>query len=181
VTVSDLSPDALARLEMKLLADLEVVRKVRALLEEHRGALGIQNPPTAQMPSAPGGTTASAPSASVMPVQASPTAPHKSTEETFTECLMALPEGGFTIKNFRQALRKMSDMTPRDTLVKTFFNKMIRKGCLVVLESRVGRSGSLYRCTIPRPKPPEDSPGANVPPPAPGTSAGESADTPPAV
>jgi hypothetical protein len=36
MTVSDLSPDALARLEAKLVADLEMVRKVRALLEEHR-------------------------------------------------------------------------------------------------------------------------------------------------
>ncbi len=35
MTVSDWSPDVLARLEAKRLADLERVRKVRALLEEH--------------------------------------------------------------------------------------------------------------------------------------------------
>ena len=41
MTISDLSPDTLARLEAKLLADLEVVRKVMALLVEHREALGL--------------------------------------------------------------------------------------------------------------------------------------------
>ena len=39
MTLSDLSPDALARLEAKLLADVEVVRRMRVLMEEHQGLL----------------------------------------------------------------------------------------------------------------------------------------------
>jgi hypothetical protein len=36
MTAADLTPDALAKLEAKLMADLDMVRKVRALLEEHQ-------------------------------------------------------------------------------------------------------------------------------------------------
>ena len=39
MTLSDLSPDALARLEAKLLADVEVVHRMRVLMEEHQGLL----------------------------------------------------------------------------------------------------------------------------------------------
>ncbi len=36
MTAADLNPDALARLEAKLMADLDLVQKVRALLKEHQ-------------------------------------------------------------------------------------------------------------------------------------------------
>jgi len=181
MTVSDLSPDALARLEMKLMADLEIVRKVRALLEEHRAALGLETSPAAARPSA-GGAAAGLPSPAAMPSQpAVPVEPRKSAEEVFTEGLLALPENGFTIKAFKQILRKMADMTPKDSSVKTFLNRMIRKGQVVVLESRVGRSGSLYRCTLPRPKPAEDRPDDPVPPAAPAPPPDESANPSPAA
>ena len=49
MTAADLNPDALAKLEAKLMADLDMVRKVRALLTEHQ--LG-----TAVMPTVPQST-----------------------------------------------------------------------------------------------------------------------------
>ncbi|MBL9132381.1 MAG: hypothetical protein JNG86_14345, partial [Verrucomicrobiaceae bacterium] len=45
MTVSDISPEALARLEAKLLADLEVVRKMRVLVEEHRQPMSASAAP----------------------------------------------------------------------------------------------------------------------------------------
>ena len=181
MTVSDLSPDALARLEMKLMADLEIVRKVRALLEEHRAVLGLETSPAVPRPSG-AGAEVSLPSPAAMPSQpAVPTEPRKSAEEIFTEGLVALPEGGFTIKAFKQILRKMADLTPKDSSVKTFLNRMIRKGQVVVLESRKGRGGSLYRCTLPRPKPADDLPAEKVPPADPAPPPVESANQPPAA
>ena len=175
MTVSDLSPDAMARLEMKLMADLEIVRKVRALLEEHRAVLGLDSSPAVPRPSA-GGAAVSLPPLAAMPSQpAVPAEPRKSTEEIFTEGLLALPENGFTIKAFKQILRKMADFTPKDSSVKTFLNRMIRKQQVVVLESRKGRGGSLYRCTLPRPKPADDRPEDPVPSAAPAPPPAESA------
>ena len=181
MTVSDLSPDALARLEMKLMADLEIVRKVRALLEEHRAVLGLEASPAVPR-SSTGGATASLPSPAAMPNQpAVPVEPRKSAEEIFTEGLLALPESGFTIKAFKQILQKVADVTLKDSSVKTFLNRMIRKQHVVVLESRVGRGGSLYRCTLPRPEPADDLPDDPVPPADPAHPPAESANQPPAT
>ena len=154
MTVSDLSPDALARLEAKLVADLEMVRKVRALLEEHRAALGgvVASPVVSPVPTVVGSEVS--PSEPAKP--AALVTPHKSFDEACTDSLLALPERGFAIKDFKLMLRKRENLTPQDSSVKTFINRMIRKGQVVVVESRPGRNGSLYRCTLPRPKPVED-------------------------
>jgi hypothetical protein len=77
MTAADLTPDALAKLEAKLVADLEMVRKVWALLEEHQ--LG-------------GGGMAAAPSVATAKVVApvpvfTPKAPERPREEVLKECL----------------------------------------------------------------------------------------------
>ena len=140
MTISDLSPDALARLEAKLVADLEMVRKVRALLEEHRGMLG-----TPLTPAAPPAMAAAAPVASTAPVP-----PRRTLDEVLMESLLSLPEAGFTVGDLKRRLRK-SGCDPRDSSVKTFLNRMIRQGKVQVLEARTGRGGSTYVCTLPRP------------------------------
>jgi hypothetical protein len=153
MTVSDLSPGALARLEAKLVADLEMVRKVRALLEEHR-------PMLAPTPAAVNVSAAAMP-ASGAPVQAlAPAEKRKSHDEILLECLVQMPEGGFAPQDFKRA-------------VKTFLNRMIRQGKVVIAEARTGRNGSLYRCTLPRPAPAE-------PPPASADSPAVPAESPPA-
>jgi hypothetical protein len=76
MTAADLTPDALAKLEAKLVADLEMVRKVRALLEEHQLGGG--------MAAAPSGATAKV----VAPVPVfTPKAPERPREEVLKECL----------------------------------------------------------------------------------------------
>lgn len=144
MTISDLSPDALARLEAKLVADLEMVRKVRALLEEHRGMLG-----TPAAPVTPPAMGAAAPAAATAPV-----APRKTFDEILMESLLSLPETGFTIGDLKRKLHK-AGCDPRDSSVKTFLNRMIRQGKVQVLEARTGRGGSTYICSLPRPEPTE--------------------------
>lgn len=148
MTVSDLSPDALARLEAKLVADLEMVRKVRALLEEH-GTL---------LTTAPAPVSVSA-AASAPPIQTPiPAEPRKPYEEILMECLLQMPEGGFAPQDFKRAVYKVTRNFPETSTVKTFINRMIRQGKVVIAEARTGRNGSLYRCTLPRPAPPETPP-----------------------
>ncbi|WP_395719531.1 hypothetical protein [Prosthecobacter sp.] len=144
MTVSDLSPDALARLEAKLVADLEMVRKVRALLEEHRPLLTAR--PVAV------NVSAAAMSASGAPIQAlAPAEKRKSRDEILLECLVQMPEGGFAPQDFKRAVYKVTRNFPETSTVKTFLNRMIRKGKVVIAEARTGRNGSLYRCTLPHP------------------------------
>jgi hypothetical protein len=166
MTVSDLSPGALARLEAKLVADLEMVRKVRALLEEHR-------PMLAPTPAAVNVSAAAMP-ASGAPVQAlAPAEKRKSHDEILLECLVQMPEGGFAPQDFKRAVYKVTRNFPDAGTVKTFLNRMIRQGKVVIAEARTGRNGSLYRCTLPRPAPAE-------PPPASADSPAVPAESPPA-
>ncbi len=144
MTVADLSPDALARLEAKLVADLEMVRKVRALLMEH---LPLMN-------SAPaGGSAAAAPapapaSSNTVSQPSEPAKKQKSEEETLLDCLLAMPQQGFAPKDFVQAVYKATNYYPDTSTVKTFINRMIRQGKVTVAQARTGRNGSLYRCTV---------------------------------
>ncbi len=141
MTVSDLTPDALARLEAKLEADLEMVRRVRALLEEHRGALGQ-------------GAGAAPPV--VAPAQVPPAlviggvSPRKSTNERLAAALLEMPPEGFRTDDLRRRARKQG-VNPDDALLKTFLNQMLRQGKVRVLQVRKGRGGSTYISTIPKP------------------------------
>jgi len=151
MTVSDLSPDALARLEAKLVADLEMVRKVRALLEEHRPLLTAS-------PAAVNVSAAAMP-ASGAPMQTpAPAVKQKPYEEILLECLVQMPEGGFAPQDFKRAVYKVTHNFPETSTVKTFLNRMIRQGKVVIAEARTGRNGSLYRCPLPRPAPAETPP-----------------------
>jgi|UniRef100_UPI0037839C4A hypothetical protein len=154
MTVSDLSPDALARLEAKLVADLEMVRKVRALLEEHL-------PMLATTPAAVNVRAVAMP-ASAAPIQAlAPAEKRKSHDEILLECLVQMPEGGFAPQDFKRAVYKVTRNFPDGSTVKTFLNRMIRQGKVVIAEARTGRNGSLYRCTVPRPAPAETLPASS--------------------
>jgi len=154
MTVSDLSPDALARLEAKLVADLEMVRKVRALLEEHL-------PMLATTPAAVNVRAVAMP-ASAAPIQTpAPAVKQKPYEEILLECLLQMPEGGFAPQDFKRAVYKITRNFPETSTVKTFLNRMIRQGKVVIAEARTGRNGSLYRCTLPLPAPTESPPASN--------------------
>ncbi len=147
MTVSDLSPDALARLEAKLVADLEMVRKVRALLEEHHLVLGAVAGSLALLAPTLGAASPSLPES----VPLEPPVPRKSLDVVAFECLPAMPEAGFRLEDLRRAVGKVIHNYPDGPVIKTFINRMIRKGSVIVLESRAGRNGSIYRCTLPKP------------------------------
>lgn len=74
------------------------------------------------------------------------------------DCLIATAGRPFAPQDFKQAVQKITKMTPQDSSVKTFFNQMIRQGKLVVHQFRKGRPGSLYRSLIPPPDLPENPP-----------------------
>ncbi len=151
MTVADLSPDALAKLEAKLVADLDMVRKVRALLEEHQSTLGTL---TASLP-----PVEVSPPTSVLPAEANVSAtPQKPFEEVLLDCLIATGGRPFAPQDFKQAVQRVLKNAPQDSSVKSFFNQMIRQGKLVVHQFRKGRPGSLYRCLIPLPVGPENPP-----------------------
>ncbi len=136
---SDLSSEGLARLEAKLLADVEVVRRMRVLLEEHR--VVWENRPAGAVPAVRGmvGT----------PVAAPVPAPRRPVEAVALECLQALPAETFVVRDLRRALRKQGTNLS-DASLKTLMNRLGRQGKVVVEELRRGRGGSLYRCTLPR-------------------------------
>jgi hypothetical protein len=163
MTVSDLSPDALARLEAKLVADLEMVRKVRALLEEHRPLLTAS-------PVAVNVSAAAMPASGTLIQALAPAEKRKPYEEILLECLVQMPEGGFAPQEFKRAVYKVTHNFPETSTVKTFLNRMIRQGKVIIAEARTGRNGSLYRCTLPRPAPAETLPASNDSPAVPAES-----------
>ena len=139
MTVADLNPDALAKLEAKLMADLEMVRKVRALLEEHqRGGAVVSPVPTAPPEVAP-----------VPPLDFSPKPPARPREEVLQECLAATAGRPFAPQDFKDRVKALTQRIPEDKEVKAFLNRMIRLGSVVVHQERKGRPGHLYRSLLP--------------------------------
>ncbi|MCC6881951.1 MAG: hypothetical protein IT576_07360 [Verrucomicrobiales bacterium] len=139
MTVADLTPDALARLETKLMADLDMVRKVRALLEEHQ-----------MTPSVPGAAPTPIPVAPPVPVaEILPKVPARPREEVMLEGLAAMAGRAFAPQDFKMKVKELTKQQPGDKEVKTFLTRMIRKGSVVVHEERKGRPGHLYRSLLP--------------------------------
>jgi hypothetical protein len=90
-----------------------------------------------------------------------PAEKRKSHDEILLECLVQMPEGGFAPQDFKRAVYKVTRNFPDGSTVKTFLNRMIRQGKVVIAEARTGRNGSLYRCTVPRPAPAETLPASS--------------------
>lgn len=133
---SDFSSEGLARLEAKLLADVEVVRRMRVLLEEHRAVWEKA-----------GQGVAGSPAVVPVPVIQPAVAPKKPVEELAVECLQAMPKAVFVVDELRQALRNLGS---RERNMKTLMNRLMRRGIVVVEKTKTGRGGSLYRHTLPR-------------------------------
>lgn len=146
MNLSDLSPDALAQLEARLMEDVQVVRRMRALMEEYRHRL---------VPAA-----GAAPIPEAAPAPAAPRPPRKPLEEVLLEALFAMPAAGFRFDDVRRRLQK-DGYQPKDATLKTWMNRMIREGKVVVQEKKSGRGGSIYRGTVAGP------PGGESTPPAP--------------
>lgn len=162
MNVSDLSPDVLDRMEARLLADLDVVRRMRVLIKEDGvrpevPATAIARPPPAVAAPLP---------APVVPVVANttPVAARKPYNEVLLDCLLEMPQDTFVPQDFRKAVYKATHNYPRPEEVKVFLNRMIRQGKVAVAEKRTGRNGSFYRCLVAR-----SAPAENPAPPPPST------------
>lgn len=159
MTVADLTPIALAQLEAKLETELAMVRKVRALLEEHRisvaGAGTVPAPmpgtvaaasapsPAPQIPSLPDAPGA-ARVAARLGHQEQPPVPRRSFEEIFLDCVKAMPPEGFNLGPLKMALYK-AGTNVSDAGVKSAMNRLIRQGRVVVVQTAIGRIGNIYR------------------------------------
>ena len=148
MTISDLSPDALSRLEAKLLADVEVVRRMRVLMQEHLGVPGAMGWRAA------GGTVAAGAAVPAGPVVVK--AVRKSLDEVGLEYLGELPAEGFLVDDLRKKLTK-AGCTPDDSSLKTFLLRLIRQGRVHVLKAKRGRGGSTYGHNFSCPAPEESS------------------------
>lgn len=139
MTAADLNPDALAKLETKLMADLDLVRKVRALLEEHQMTPSVPVAVPAPIPATPAAALAKMlPKISARPL-----------EEVLMVGLAAMAGRPFAPQDFREKVKELTNQRPGDKEVKTFLTRMIRKGSVVVHEERKGRPGHLYRSLLP--------------------------------
>jgi hypothetical protein len=139
MTAADLTPDALAKLETKLMADLDIVRKVRALLVEHLMTPAVPVTAPAPIPVAP-----PVPVADILPK-----VPARPREEVLMEGLMATVGRPFAPQDFKMKVKELTQHRPGDKEVKAFLTRMIRKGSVVVHEERKGRPGHLYRSLLP--------------------------------
>ncbi len=139
MTAADLNLDALAKLEAKLMADLDLVRKVRALLEEHQMTPAVPVAAPAPIPVDP---VAAA-------VEVAPKVPARPLEEVLLEGLTAMAGRPFAPQDFREKVKELTQLRPGENQVKTFLTRMIRKGSVVVHEERKGRPGHLYRSLLP--------------------------------
>ena len=124
------------------MADLDMVRKVRALLTEHQlGSVG----PTIAPPAMPVAAPAPGPVFKPKP-------PERPREEVLKECLAATAGRPFAPQDLAQRIKDATKQRPGDKEVKTFLTRMIRQGSAVVHEVRRGRPGSLYRSLLPLPE-----------------------------
>ena len=147
MNVSDLTPDALARLEAKLVADLEMVRRVRALLVEHQAVLGG----VGAFQPAVGRAVAQGPAgAGAVVLRPEPESKPKPFEEAAQEALAQLPRTGFRTQDLRRKLTRQG-VAPRNESLKNFLNRMIRRGKVQVESTRPGRGGSIYIHNLPPP------------------------------
>ncbi len=128
MTMNDLSPDALDQLEAKLLADLEIVRRVRALIAEHRTGLAVP--------------------ASVAPVAAPlwvpSDKPQKRREQIIQDALAGLPTSTFRKADFLKVLSK-EGWNPTVAMMRTLLQSLTQKGVIEIAAAGKGSPGHLYR------------------------------------
>ena len=118
--LSDLTPAALGRLEEKLVRDLEMVRRVRALLQEM--APGVPEPVAAPM------------------VEVAPE-PQKDTETVVVETIRGLGKP-FRLRDITAAL----PWSIQRGLLRSILQRMVSRGEVAILEKSPGQTGSLYAC-----------------------------------
>ncbi len=142
--VSDLNPESLARLEAKLTAELDMVRKVRALLTEHFS--GTATPAAPATPS---------PASSPAPPVFTPGPPPPDVKVLVGEIIAEIG-GEFRMGDVKDRLWKRKLEFP-DSSVRSVIMRMVQYGQISVAKREKGRRGSLY-APVAKAMPPPDSP-----------------------
>jgi hypothetical protein len=144
----DLSLETLARLEAQLQADLDAVRRVRALLAAPK--ISTRPSPAPQPAAAPAPAEekfAPAPAA-VPPAHAAPSPPAYVPPPPITVAVpqvVALMEGEFGIKALKAVLAREHLGGHPDREIRRVLNRMVKSGELRVVSASVGRGGSTYQ------------------------------------
>lgn len=142
--VSDLNPESLARLEAKLTAELDMVRKVRALLTEHFS--GTATPAAPATPS---------PAPSPAPPVFTPGPPPPDVKVLVGEIIAEIG-GEFRMGDVKDRLWKRRIEFP-DSSIRSVIMRMVQYGQAFVVKREKGRRGSLY-APVAKAMPPPDSP-----------------------
>ena len=142
--VSDLNPESLARLEAKLTAELDMVRKVRALLSDHFSGTASPAAPSALSP-------APAP----LPIIFTPGPPPPDVKVVVGEIIAEIG-GEFRMGDVKDRLWKRKIEFP-DSSIRSVIMRMAQYGQVLVVKREKGRRGSLY-APIAEAKPPPAAP-----------------------
>ena len=129
--VSDLNPESLARLEAKLTAELDMIRKVRALLTEHFS--GTATPAAPATPS---------PAPSPAPPVFTPGPPPPDVKVLVGEIIAEIG-GEFRMGDVKDRLWKRRIEFP-DSSIRSVIMRMVQYGQALVVKREKGRRGSLY-------------------------------------
>lgn len=152
MNISDLSIEGLTQLEARMTTDLEMVKRVKALVVEYQkmGGLGLGMQDVLRQASASAGPT----SPPVEPGLAStsgisqPVVPQQTEEELLLEGLAAMPASGFVLGDLSTATYKPNRWISKDD-IKSWVKRMVRQGKIRVVETRPGRIGSVYASNLP--------------------------------
>ena len=142
---TDLTPESLDRLEAKLAAELDTVRRMKALLMEHFRPRALAGAAPVAVPLAAGGALASAgggelPAPVPQGLPEMPPVPRKDLKTRVRE--WAAERGGsFRMRDLEQALRGYGQ---RSTL-RSALIRLVADGEVLIVTKGTGRNGSLYQ------------------------------------
>ena len=142
---TDLTPEALDRLEAKLAAELDTVRRMKALLLEHFAPRSPVGAASVTGPVAAGGVPGISPAAPesgvpVLPTPAVVAAPRKDLKTRVLETVEELGKP-FRMRDLERRLRGFGE---RSTL-RSALMRLVADGEIVILQKDPGRTGSLYQ------------------------------------
>ncbi len=147
----DLSADALARLEAQLQADLDAVRRTRALLASQKGqapaapsapAPAVTAPVPVVVPASAAPSTAPSPAQPAAPVFHY--VPRPSAAEMVPKAVV-LMEGVFGMDQIKEVMIRERLGSYPETDIRAVLKGLVKKGELLIAETNRGRGGSTYR------------------------------------
>lgn len=150
---NDMTTASLDRIEAQLLADLDVVRRMKVLLARHQPPATSSTPvaaaaaPAAEWSIAPATSTVTSPSTDTAPAYVPPPRhPNLDIKDAAVAVrqIVATLEGNFGIGEVKKQLVKQSYRTFGDSSLRSALQSMHEKGELVQTARGLGRGGNKY-------------------------------------